>query len=274
MSAAPGGSDGLDLQLILERVATGDLRVAEALRLLPLLQVARLEEFARLDLGRHSRKGVPEVIYAAGKTDEALRAIVLTFLREHGLALASRVAPERVEALSAACVESAAPAGITVQYDSAARLFEVWDARYQAPEGRGCIGILTAGTSDVGVAEEAATVARHMGCRVLRGYDVGVAGVHRLLEPLMEMVEAGADAFVVVAGMEGALPSLVAGLVGVPVIGVPKSGGYGVAGDGTAALYSMLQSCSPGLVVVNVDNGVGAGAAAALIARGAAEPGA
>lgn len=270
MSAAQRGSDGLDLQVILERVAAGDLRVAEALRLLPLLQVARLEEFARLDLGRHSRKGVPEVIYAAGKTDEVLHAIVLAFLREHGLALASRVAPERAEALRSACVESAAPADITVQYDSAARLFEVWDADYRAPEGGGCVGILTAGTSDVGVAEEAASVARHMGCRVLRGYDAGVAGVHRLLEPLTEMVEAGADAFVVVAGMEGALPSLVAGLVGVPVIGVPKSGGYGVAGDGTAALYSMLQSCSPGLVVVNVDNGVGAGAAAALIARGAA----
>jgi hypothetical protein len=268
VSTAPEGSAGFDLRLILERVAAGELPVAEALRLLPLLQVARLEEFARLDLGRHARKGVPEVIYAAGKTDDALRAIVLTFLREHGLALVSRLAPERVEALRSSCVESAAPSDVSVRYDPASGLFEAWNAGYQAPEGRGCIGILTAGTSDVGVAEEAATVARHMGCRVLRGYDVGVAGVHRLLEPLVEMVEAGVGAFVVVAGMEGALPSLVAGLVGVPVIGVPKSGGYGVAGDGTAALYSMLQSCSPGLVVVNVDNGVGAGAAAALIARG------
>src|SRR5665811_2129597 len=156
------------------------------------------------------------------------------------------------------------------RYDPGSGLFQAWTGDYRAPEGRGCIGILTAGTSDVGVAEEAATVARHMGCRVLRGYDVGVAGVHRLLEPLAEMVETGVGAFVVVAGMEGALPSLVAGLVDVPVVGVPKSGGYGVAGDRTAALYSMLQSCSPGLVVVNVDNGVGAGAAAALIARGAA----
>jgi len=106
---------------------------------------------------------------------------------------------------------------------------------------------------------------------VLRGYDVGVAGVHRLFEPLTRMVEAKAAVFVVAAGMEGALPSVVAGLVDVPVIGVPTSTGYGLGGDGTAALYSMLQSCSPGLVAVNIDNGVGAGAAAGLIARKAGE---
>lgn len=269
MNAAPGSSEGFDVRLILERVASGELQVDEALRLVPLLQVARLEEFARLDLGRHSRKGVPEVIYAAGKTDDALCAIVLAFLRGHGLALASRLAPERVEALRSACTGPEAPSDVSIQYDPSSGLFEAWTADYRVPDGRGSIGVLTAGTSDVGVAEEAATVARHMGCAVLRGYDVGVAGVHRLLEPLVEMVQAGVGAFVVVAGMEGALPSLVAGLVSVPVVGLPKSGGYGVAGDGTAALYSMLQSCSPGLVVVNVDNGVGAGAAAALIARGA-----
>jgi pyridinium-3,5-biscarboxylic acid mononucleotide synthase len=127
--------------------------------------------------------------------------------------------------------------------------------------------VLTAGTSDIPIAEEAVLVARQMGCRIERGYDVGVAGVHRLLEPLLRMVEARADVVVVVAGMEGALPSVVAGLVDVPVIGVPTSTGYGFGGDGTAALCSILQSCSPGLVAVNIDNGVGAGAAAALIAR-------
>jgi pyridinium-3,5-biscarboxylic acid mononucleotide synthase len=117
------------------------------------------------------------------------------------------------------------------------------------------------------VAEEAGLVITHMGCRVVRGYDTGVAGVHRLLEPLTRMIESEADVLVVVAGMEGALPSVVAGLVDVPVIGVPTSTGYGLGGDGTAALYSILQSCSPGLMAVNIDNGVGAGAAAALIAR-------
>jgi NCAIR mutase (PurE)-related protein len=131
------------------------------------------------------------------------------------------------------------------------------------------VGLLTAGTSDIPVAEEAALVMEHMGCRVERGYDVGVAGLHRLAEPLARMVKSGVDVLVVCAGMEGALPSVVTGLVDVPVIGVPTSTGYGLGGDGTAALLSMLQTCSPGLVVVNIDNGVGAGATAALIARGA-----
>ena len=180
----------------------------------------------------------------------------------------SRLTPDRAESLTVACAEAMPGKPPSVRYDAGSGVFESWTDGYRMPEGQGCVGVLTAGTSDVGVAEEAAVVCRHMGCRVLRGYDVGVAGVHRLFGPLTEMVQAGADALVVVAGMEGALPSLVAGLVDVPVIGVPKSGGYGVAGDGTAALYSMLQSCSPGLVVVNVDNGVGAGAAAGLIARG------
>ena len=130
------------------------------------------------------------------------------------------------------------------------------------------MGLLTAGTSDIPVAEEAALVATHMGCRVERGYDVGVAGLHRLVEPLGRIMRSGAEVVVVVAGMEGALPSVVGGLVDVPVIGVPTSTGYGLGGDGTAALYSILQTCSPGVVAVNIDNGVGAGAFAALIARG------
>ena len=156
---------------------------------------------------------------------------------------------------------------LTFAYDATAAVLAAYTPAYRAPEPRGCVGLLTAGTSDIPVAEEAALVITHMGCRVERGYDTGVAGVHRLLEPLTRMIESGADVLVVVAGMEGALPSVVAGLVDVPVIGVPTSTGYGLGGDGTAALYSILQSCSPGLVAVNIDNGVGAGAAAALIAR-------
>lgn len=257
-----------DIRGILEGVAAGTIPVADALALLPLLQVTQLEQFARLDMGRAFRKGVPEVVYAPGKSDVALEAIVRSFLVEVGLALVSRLASPRAEALRAALSEEA----FAVLYDPLSGVFEATTPGYRPPARAGTVGVLTAGTSDVGVAEEAALVARHMGCDVIRAYDVGVAGIHRLLEPLTEMVRARAAAFVVVAGMEGALPSLVAGLVDVPVIGVPKSGGYGVGGDGTAALYSMLQSCSPGLVVVNVDNGIGAGAAAALIARrGAAE---
>jgi hypothetical protein len=255
--------DGGDLRGILEDVASGALPVGDALGLLPLLQVAQLEHFARLDVGRAARKGVPEVVYSPGKSDAVLEAIVRSFLAEGGLALVSRLTPSRAVALTAALSEENA----RVSYDPSSGVFEASAPGYEPPRTTGAVGILTAGTSDIGVAEEAALVARHMGCRVLHAYDVGVAGIHRLLEPLTEMMKARVAAFVVVAGMEGALPSLVAGLVDVPVIGVPKSGGYGVGGDGTAALYSMLQSCSPGLVVVNVDNGIGAGAAAALIAR-------
>lgn len=257
------GQGGGDTRRILARVAAGELAVDDALDLLPLLQVAQLEDFARLDVGRAARKGVPEVIYSPGKSDAALAAIVRSFLAEGGLALASRLAPARAETLRAAL----AGLEVDISYDPSSGVFEASAAGYEPPPRAGVVGVLTAGTSDIGVAEEAALVARHMGCRVLHAYDVGVAGIHRLLGPLTEMMQARVAVFVVVAGMEGALPSLVAGLVDVPVVGVPKSGGYGVGGDGVAALYSMLQSCSPGLVVVNVDNGIGAGAAAALIAR-------
>ena len=128
------------------------------------------------------------------------------------------------------------------------------------------MGILTAGTADIPVAEEAKTVLEEMGYEVLAEYDVGVAGVHRLFPSLRKMLENDVKVLIVVAGMEGALPSLVASLVDVPVIGVPTSTGYGIGGGGVGALISMLQSCSLGLVVVNIDNGVGAGIAAALIA--------
>jgi hypothetical protein len=156
---------------------------------------------------------------------------------------------------------------VDFDYDASAGTLAVRTAEYRLPEERGCVGLLTAGTSDIPIAEEAALVVKYMGCRLEKAYDVGVAGVHRLLEPLTRIIEAKADALIVAAGMEGALPSVVAGLVDIPVIGLPTSTGYGMGGDGTGALYSILQSCSPGLVAVNIDNGIGAGAAAALIAR-------
>jgi len=275
-----------DLRRLLEGLLSGDVGLDDALQKLRLLQVTQLGEFARLDVNRDLRKGVPEVIYAPRKRDADLEAIVRRFLADRGVALVSRLEPERAERLrqaltgqavvagGEALAEAAAPAGtvgrvedLTFVYDATAAVLAAYTPSYRPPEPLGCVGLLTAGTSDIPVAEEAALVITHMGCRVERGYDTGVAGVHRLLEPLTRMIESGADVLVVVAGMEGALPSVVAGLVDVPVIGVPTSTGYGLGGDGTAALYSILQSCSPGLVAVNIDNGVGAGAAAALIAR-------
>jgi NCAIR mutase (PurE)-related protein len=295
----PGG----DVRRLLESLVAGDTGVDDVLQKLRLLQVAHLGEFARLDSHRDLRKGVPEVVYAKRKSDMALEAIVRRLLAERGLALVSRLEPERARWLrmaltgeliagpgphgpvglcdAAAAVEGAEScevvlggdadgriSGLVFAYHSDSGTLAARTPAYHEPEARGCVGLLTAGTSDIPVAEEAALVMEHMGCRVIRGYDVGVAGIHRLLKPLSDIIEADADAVVVVAGMEGALPSVVAGLVDIPVIGVPTSTGYGLGGDGTAALCSMLQSCSPGVVAVNIDNGVGAGAAAALIARG------
>jgi NCAIR mutase (PurE)-related protein len=276
---------------VLEALMAGRLDLDGALQKLRLFQVAQLGDFARLDINRDLRKGVPEVIYASRKSDAELEAIVRRCVNDRGYALLTRLEPEparrlrgslgagtaavaAVAAVPGGSGESSAPievgqlpAGLDFAYHQRAKVLAIHAAGYQPPPERGCVGLLTAGTSDIPVAEEAALVTTHMGCRVERGYDVGVAGLHRLLEPLTRIIESRADVLVVVAGMEGALPSVIAGLVDLPVIGVPTSTGYGLGGDGTAALYSMLQSCSPGLVTVNIDNGVGAGAAAALMAR-------
>lgn len=256
-----------DLRRLLEGLRGGDVDVDEALRKLRLFQIAHLDEFARLDINRDLRKGVPEVVYAARKSDAELEAIVRRCLEERGFVLASRLEPPRAARLRQALAGVPGEAPV-FEYQENTGVLAVHMPSYRSPEPQGCVGVLTAGTSDIPVAEEAILVITHMGCRVERGYDAGVSGLHRLAEPLTRMLEAGADVLIVVAGMEGALPSVVAGLVDVPVIGVPSSTGYGLGGDGTAALLSMLQSCSPGLVTVNIDNGVGAGAAAALIARG------
>ncbi len=216
---------------------------------------------ARIDPNRENRKGVPEVILAEGKRPEHVLEIAHRFLAASGRALISRVSPELLARLE---VEFA---GHQIEVHGASRMVVVREAGRQRPCSGGRVGIITAGTSDVPVAEEAAVIAAEMGCEVATAYDVGVAGIHRLFQPLRDMLRWPVDAIVVAAGMDGALPSVVAGLVDVPVIGIPTSVGYGLGGRGLAALMSMLQTCSPGLVVVNIDNGIGAGATAALIAN-------
>lgn len=217
-----------------------------------------------IDPDRHKRKGVPEVILADRKRPEDALAAAREFLARSGRALLSRVSPALLEHLRGAfpnvVIEAHPRSGMVV--------LKRPDFQLQPTGGR--VGVLTAGTSDVPVAEEAAVLAAEMGCAVEAAYDVGVAGLHRLAEPLRRMLERGVDVIIVAAGMDGALPSVVAGLVDVPVIGLPTSVGYGLGGRGLAALLSMLQTCSPGLMVVNIDNGVGAGACAALIANRAA----
>jgi pyridinium-3,5-biscarboxylic acid mononucleotide synthase len=219
-----------------------------------------------VDPQRQSRKGVPEVVYAAGKTPRLTLAAVRALLERQpsGRVLVSRAAPEIVDMLRSELEQDgatvlAAPNGSTVL---------VTRSGAEPPtETGGVVAMLTAGASDASAADEAAWVAREMGCRIVRADDVGVAGLHRLEAPLRTLREHGADVVIVAAGMDGALPSVVSGLVDVPVIGLPTSVGYGLGGGGIAALLSMLQTCAPGLVVVNIDNGVGAGATAALIAN-------
>ena len=157
-----------------------------------------------------------------------------------------------------------------VRVYGAARAVVISRPDYALRKTGGHVGVISAGTSDVPVAQEAALIAEEMGCEVTCIFDVGVAGLHRLLGPLRNLLSKEVDAIIVAAGMDGALPSVVAGLVPVPVIGLPTSIGYGMGGKGVAALLSMLQTCAPGLSVVNIDNGVGAGITAAMIANGVA----
>jgi len=231
------------------------------------------EDFAAPDFGRHDRKGVPEVILADRTTVEQSIAIARAFLERTGRAVLSRVGSDleaRLREDLAGVAEIDWRAGcrgaVLRATGTAAR---PWGSTPRPTGGR--VGILTAGTSDIPAAEEAAMVCREMGCEVFSLIDVGVAGLHRLLEPLRTMLdEHDVDVLVVAAGMDGALPSVVAGLATVPVVGLPTSVGTGHGGGGEAALSSMLQSGAPGLCVVNIDNGVGAGSVAGMIANRAA----
>jgi hypothetical protein len=219
---------------------------------------------AQLDFDRHHRKGVPEIVLTDAKTVPQSLAIAAAFLERTGRAILSRVPPELHQALT----ECHGSDGF--EWYEASRTAILRRVPHPGPSG-GRVGILTAGTSDQAVAEEAAIVCQEMGCQVSAFYDVGVAGLHRLVAPLRQVLDVqDVDVIIVAAGMDGALPSVVSGLVDVPVIGLPTSVGYGMGGQGQAALLAMLQTCSPGLAVVNIDNGVGAGATAALIANRAA----
>ncbi|MDD5317150.1 MAG: nickel pincer cofactor biosynthesis protein LarB [Candidatus ainarchaeum sp.] len=216
----------------------------------------KVGDFARLDEARAARTGVPEIILAEGKTPAQVARIAEA---ARGTVIVSRFSPAHLREVRKAFPKAEA------RMD--ARIIVVRKGKRPFLRDGCAIGVLTAGTSDIPVAEEAAVVAEEMGCKVLRAFDVGVAGIHRLFPALRGMRGAGARALVVAAGREGTLPAIVAGLVDVPVIGLPTSTGYGFGGKGEAALKSMLQSCSF-LTVVNIDNGVAAGACAALIAKG------
>jgi NCAIR mutase (PurE)-related protein len=246
-----------DLLKILSEVERGGMSPAAAAERLASLPFEDLGH-ARVDHHRSLRSGLPEVIYAAGKTQEQTMAIFGSLLADGVDVLVTRVEPGTADALV-----SVYPAAV---HNAVARTVSL--RQTPASEGsRGHIAVVCAGTSDLPVAEEAAVTAETFGARVTRMYDVGVAGLHRLLAVRSELT--AANVVVVCAGMEGALPSVVGGMVGVPVIAVPTSVGYGGSFGGATALLGMLNSCSPNVTVVNIDNGFGAAYTAVLIARAA-----
>lgn len=249
--------DRTEVEALLRAVASGGLPVDRALERLavgPMSGTADLG-FARVDTHRGLRTGDPEVVYAAGKSTEQTIAILRELVTQSAArpAIATRVPAETLEALGVAFPDAVV--------DSAAGAI----ALGPLPGERGTVCVVAAGTSDGPVAAEAAFVARAFGAGVTRVDDVGVAGFHRIVASRPQLERA--DCLIVVAGMEGALPSVVGGLTGVPLVAVPTSVGYGASYGGLAALLAMLNSCAPGIVVCNVDNGFGAGVFASRVAR-------
>ncbi|MFY9556340.1 MAG: nickel pincer cofactor biosynthesis protein LarB [Blastocatellia bacterium] len=242
------------IKKLLEQVRAGRVDVEEAVDKMSNLPYEDIS-FARVDHHRDLRLGFPEVILGEGKTAEQITGIAERILTNSANLLISRTTEEVF-----ANIRDIAP---DAEFHREARMISVLHDRTE--RGEGVIAIITAGTSDIPVAEEAAVTATAMGNRVSRIYDVGVAGIHRLLGAREEFESA--RVIVVVAGMEGALPSVVGGMVSVPVIAVPTSIGYGASFDGLAALLAMLNSCASNVTVVNIDNGFGAGFVASLINR-------
>jgi len=231
-----------------------------------ILAIGRVKQFARLDIGRELRKGLPEVVLAEGKDARDVAEIVAAVVRRTGRAIVSRADRSYLTRIRAKRI-----AQTRVNFHEKSGMIIVKRLSYKTRKTGGKVGLLTAGTSDIPVAEEARIIADEMGCETRAYYDVGVAGLHRLFEPLAELLRWDADVIIVAAGREGALPTVVAGLVDVPVIAVPTSRSYGFGDRGIAALAAMLQSCSLGLAVVNIDSGVGGGSIGGLIANRAAK---
>ena len=243
-----------ELRDLLEKISCGRLSIDEGLRFFKdqyYLDVG----CAKIDMHRESRVGYPEVIYCPGKSPAQVKRIVEAMLERGANILATRAEQEVFEEIRAACPEAV--------YHASARAVTIRKKAVEVPETY--ISIVTAGTSDLPVAEEAAVTAEHFGNRVERVTDVGIAGIHRLFHNL-EAIR-GARVVIVIAGMEGALPSIVGGLVDKPVIAVPTSVGYGASFNGLSARLTMLNSCASGVCVVNIDNGFGAGYVASMINR-------
>lgn len=243
----------MELRDMLEMVKTGEVSVEEAEKYFERKPFEDMG-YAMLDTQREIRSGYPEVVYCSGKADEHLLRIFETLYRENGEVLGTRASMEQYELVRRSIPE--------VSYDKISRILKI---EKPGKQRKGLIAVCTAGTADIPVAEEAAQTAEYFGNRVERIYDVGVSGIHRLLSKVENIRQA--NCVVAVAGMEGALASVIGGLVEHPVIAVPTSVGYGANMGGISALLTMINSCANGIAVVNIDNGYGAGYMASQINR-------
>lgn len=240
---------------ILERLVRGEIAVEEAENLLKADAILEFDDVAKFDIKRNDRTGFPEAIFAESKDYDDLILIIKRYLENSDDDLIiTKLSPERYENI----LNDLGNDSFIFDYNRRAKILVI-RKQIAKKDPVAKIGIITAGTSDINIAEEARVIVEEGGCEAITSYDIGVAGIHRLFPQIAHMVKEGVRAFIVCAGMEGALPSVVAGLVDVPVIGVPTSIGYGVGEGGRVALDAMLQSCAPGIAVVNIDNGFGAG---------------
>ena len=251
----------LEINEILESVKSGKISTSNAKKLLTLYSIEEVEGIAKIDINRRKRRGVPEVIFAETKELEDIKKIIKKTLEKTNSAVISRIKKDDYKKIMT-FVKRLKVKVKTGKNSSSILLFKK-PIKFQG----GKVGILTAGTSDIGVAEEARLMCEAMNCKCITSYDVGVAGIQRIFPILKKIVKEDVDCIIVAAGMEGALATLVSTMVDIPIIGIPTSVGYGYGGKGIAALASMLQSCSLGLSVVNIDNGIAAGGIAANIAN-------
>ena len=246
---------------ILERLVNGEVDITEAEKLLKANNILEFDDIAKIDIERNDRAGFPEAVFSPSKDYEDLISIIENYLNNSDEDLIiTKLSQRRYEKI----IADLGSDNHIFEYNRRAQILII-RKEITKKEPIAKIGIITAGTSDINIAEEARVIVEEGGCEAITSYDIGVAGIHRLFPQIAHMVSEGVRAFIVCAGMEGALPSVVAGLVDVPVIGVPTSVGYGVGEGGRVALDAMLQSCAPGIAVVNIDNGFGAGVFALTI---------
>ncbi|NVM37645.1 MAG: nickel pincer cofactor biosynthesis protein LarB [Candidatus Lokiarchaeota archaeon] len=248
------------LQKLLEKKISSD----EAEKLLKANLIEEVGDVAKLDVFRKTRTGIPEVIFAQNKDPQILVGIISGFLDSKKFAIISRYNEEQRTIILENFSKNK---NYVIEINDLGKVIVINERSFKFTKKGGIVGIITAGSSDIPVAAEAEVIVKAMGCEVISSYDVGIAGIHRIFTPLSTMIKNGVHVIIVCAGMEGTLPGVVAALVDVPVIGVPISSGYGLGEKGKGALITMLQSCSPGLLVVNIDNGFGAGASAAMVAN-------